>query len=298
MVEMNRWVDEQLASGRIRPSKSPYASPSFFKHEKDKLQPIIDYSRLNKYLIKDKYPLPLIQDMVDVLKGSTIYSKIDAKGGFPSMQVWPEHQHCCAFLTPRGLFELAIMWFGALSTGKWATTKALVNSGCTNCFMDLEWEKRVGLEPSPLLNLITMYNVDRSQNREGKIRFGIELLVKVGDHHEWVHFLLGKIQSHKVILGHDWLKQHNPDIDWKKAELSLTHCPPQCSPSPQAPTPLKTSTLTSARIPDTCFPNSGPTPDWPSRYPSVFSEARWEELRQSQPDFDIKIEFKKDPENR
>src|ERR1700731_2835675 len=65
--------------------------------------------------------------------------------------------------------------------------------------------------------------------------FGIELLVKVGDHREWVHFLLGKIQSHKVILGHDWLKRHNPDIDWKKAELSLTRCPPQCSPSPQSP---------------------------------------------------------------
>ena len=89
----------------------------------------------------------------------------------------------------------------ALSTGKWATTKALVDSGCTNCFMDLEWAKRVGLEPSPLLNLITMYNVDGSQNREGKIQFGIELLVKVGDHRERVHFLLGKIQSHKVILG-------------------------------------------------------------------------------------------------
>src|SRR6202045_1183940 len=143
-------------------------------------------------------------------------------------------------------------------------TKALVDSGCTNCFMDLEWAKRVGLEPSPLLNPIMMYNVDGSQNREGKIRFGIELLVKVGDHRERVHFLLGKIQSHKVILGHDWLKRHNPDIDWKKAELSLTHCPPQCSLSPQAPTPLKTSTLTSASIPDTCFLTLAPPPIGPA----------------------------------
>ena len=105
-------MDEQLASGRIRPSKSPYASPFFFKHEKNKLRPIIDYSRLNAHLIKDKYPLPHIRDTVDVLKGASIYSKIDAKGGFPSMQVWPEHQHRCAFLTPRGLFEPAVMWFG------------------------------------------------------------------------------------------------------------------------------------------------------------------------------------------
>src|ERR1700731_4668320 len=61
MVEMNRWVDEQLASGCIRPSKSPYASPFFFKHEKNKLWPIIDYSRLNAHLIKDKYPLPAFE---------------------------------------------------------------------------------------------------------------------------------------------------------------------------------------------------------------------------------------------
>ena len=105
-------MDEQLASRRIQPLKSPYTSPFFFKHEKDKLQPIINYLRLNVHLIKDKYPLPCIQDTVDVLKGTSIYSKIDAKGGFPLMQVWPEHQHCCAFLTPRRLFEPAVMWFG------------------------------------------------------------------------------------------------------------------------------------------------------------------------------------------
>jgi hypothetical protein len=94
----------------------------------------------------------------------------------------------------------------ALSTGKGATTKALVDSGCTNCFMDLEWAKRMGLEPSPLHTLITMYNVDGTQNRNGKIQYGMDLLVMVGDHQERIHFLLGKTQSHMVILGHDWLK--------------------------------------------------------------------------------------------
>ena len=90
----------------------------------------------------------------------------------------------------------------ALSTGKRATMKALVDLGCTNCFMDLEWVKKVGLEPSPLPNPITMYNVDRTQNRNGKIRYGMDLLVMIGDHQEQIHFLLGKTQSHMVILGH------------------------------------------------------------------------------------------------
>ena len=129
------------------------------------------------------------------------------------------------------------------------------------------------------------------QNRDGKIQFGMDLLVRVGDHQEWIHFLLGKTQSHMVILGHDWLKWHNPEIDWAKAEVKLSHCPKTCSsPSHCHPTPLA-----SASILDTHFSKSGPTPDWPSLYPSVFSEAKWDELPHSRPDFDIKIEFKMDP---
>ena len=174
--------------------------------------------------------------------------------------------------------------------------KALINSGCTSCFMDLEWAKRVGLEPAPLQNPITMYNVDGMQNRDGKIRFGMDLLVRVGDHQERIHFLLGKTQSHMVILGHDWLKRHNPEIDWAKAEVKLSRCPKTCSSlSHCCPTPPKASTLASASIPDTRFSKSGPTPDWPSLYPSVFSEAKWDELPRSHLDFDIKIEFKTDP---
>src|SRR3984893_14398372 len=92
--------------------KIPVCQSFLFKHEKDKLQLIIDYLRLNKYLIKDKYPLPHIRDTMDVLRGATVYLKIDAKGGFPSMCVLPEHQHRCTFLTPCRLFEPAVMWLG------------------------------------------------------------------------------------------------------------------------------------------------------------------------------------------
>ena len=76
-AKMNHWIDKQLASGRIKPSKSPYASLFFFKKEKDKLWPIINYSKLNLYLIKDKFPLPHICDYEDKLHGVQIFSKID-----------------------------------------------------------------------------------------------------------------------------------------------------------------------------------------------------------------------------
>ena len=87
-----------------------------------------------------------------------------------------------------------------------------------------------------------------------------------------------------------------------KAEVKLTHCPSPCSSPPcccltpaKASAPPKVSTLASASIPDTRFPNTSPTPDWPSLYPLVFSEAKWDELPHSCLDFDIKIEFKTDP---
>ena len=74
------------------------------------------------------------------------------------------------------------MHLEALSTSKGATTKALIDSGCTTCCLDLEWAKGVGLEPSSLQNLITMYNVDGFQNKEGKIQYGIDLLIVFGEH--------------------------------------------------------------------------------------------------------------------
>ena len=69
-----------------------------------------------------------------------------------------------------------------LTTAQWAGVRALVNSGCTNCIMDLDWVKTVGLEPVPLQKPIMMYNVDGSQNHKGQIKYGIDLLLVVGNH--------------------------------------------------------------------------------------------------------------------
>ena len=93
-----------------------------------------------------------------------------------------------------------------LTTCQWVGTKVLIDSGCTNSLIDLEWLKSLGLEPTPLQKPIIMVNVDGSQNREGIIKYGIDLLLIVGNHWEQVHFLLRKSKTHKVILSHDWLK--------------------------------------------------------------------------------------------
>ena len=72
------FVDENLKTGRIRPSKSPQASPFFFVKKKDrKLRLVQDYHYLNEHTIKNAYPLPLVSDLIDNLCQFSLFTKFD-----------------------------------------------------------------------------------------------------------------------------------------------------------------------------------------------------------------------------
>jgi len=76
--ELDSFLEEQLAKGYIRPSKSPMASPFFFVSKKDgKLRPCQDYRYLNEWTIKNAYPLPLISELLDKLKGAKLFTKFN-----------------------------------------------------------------------------------------------------------------------------------------------------------------------------------------------------------------------------
>ena len=76
--ELDEFLRENLATGRIRPSKSPMASPVFFVKKKDgKLRLVQDYRALNAITVKNRYPLPLILDLVNRLKGARYFTKLD-----------------------------------------------------------------------------------------------------------------------------------------------------------------------------------------------------------------------------
>ena len=75
---LDEFLEENLKTGRIRPSKSPMASPFFFIKKKDgTLRPVQDYQRLNDLTIKNRYPLPLIQELMDKLKRARFFTKLD-----------------------------------------------------------------------------------------------------------------------------------------------------------------------------------------------------------------------------
>ena len=107
------FIDEHLKTGRILPSKSPQASPFFFVPKKDgTLRPCQDYRYLNSHTICNRYPLPLIPELIDDMKDSTLFTKFDVRWGYNNIRIHEEDQWKAAFITPFGLYEPTVMFFG------------------------------------------------------------------------------------------------------------------------------------------------------------------------------------------
>ena len=80
------FINEHLAKGYIKESNSPYASPFFFRKKKDgKLRPIMDYCVLNSWTVRDEYPLPLINTILDHLQGKELFTKFDIHWGYENI---------------------------------------------------------------------------------------------------------------------------------------------------------------------------------------------------------------------
>ena len=110
---LDAFLEENLRTGRIRPSKSPMASPFFFIKKKDgSLRPVQDYRKLNEMTVKNHYPLPLIQELIDKLKHSRYFTKMDIHWGYNNIRSMEGNEWKAAFRTNRGLFEPTVMFFG------------------------------------------------------------------------------------------------------------------------------------------------------------------------------------------
>jgi hypothetical protein len=110
---LEKFLDEMVAKGYIRPSKSPYASPFFFVKEKDgKLQPVQDYRWLNSHTVRNQYPLPLIAQLISDLSGAHIFSKVDVRQGYNNVRIKKGDEWKAAFKTKFGHWEPLVMFFG------------------------------------------------------------------------------------------------------------------------------------------------------------------------------------------
>jgi hypothetical protein len=111
--EVKKTIDELLAKGYIRRSFSPWAFPALLVEKKDGAKRMcVDYRDLNAVTIKNKHPLPRIEDLFDQLQGACVFSKIDLRLGYHQLKIRPEDIPKTAFTCKYGLYEYTVMSFG------------------------------------------------------------------------------------------------------------------------------------------------------------------------------------------
>jgi hypothetical protein len=133
--QLDKFLEENFTSGCICPSKLLMAAPFFFVKKKDgSLRPVQDYRALNLMTVKNKYPLPLISDLINQLRGAKYFTKLDVRWGYHNVRIKEGDEWKAAFQTNRGLFEPLVMFFGL--TNSPATFQTMMN----DIFQDLIME--------------------------------------------------------------------------------------------------------------------------------------------------------------
>lgn len=141
--EVNAQVDEWLKNKIIQPSVSEYASPIVLVKKKDGTKRLcVDFQLLNKKIVKDRYPLPLIEDQLDALQNARVFSTLDLKNGFFHVRVDESSRKYTAFIVPDGHFEFLRVPFGLCNSPaifqKFVNVifKDLVHEGAVLIYMD------------------------------------------------------------------------------------------------------------------------------------------------------------------
>ncbi|VDP93771.1 unnamed protein product [Echinostoma caproni] len=125
--ELESMVKEMLANNVIQPSKSPWAAPIVLVKKKDgKTRLCVDYRKLNEVTKKDRFPLPLMEDIFDALSGAKYFSTLDLASGYWQVEIEEKDREKTAFVVPNGLYEFQTMPFGL--TNAPATFQRLMSS--------------------------------------------------------------------------------------------------------------------------------------------------------------------------
>ena len=210
---IQKTLEELTEKGHITPSNSPFGAPILFVGKKDgTMRMCMDYRALNKITIKNRYPLPRINDLLDMLNGAQFFTSLDLQSGYHQIRIRPEDCHKTAFNTPFGHYEWRVMPFGLCNAPP--TFQRAMNS---------LFGKRVGQYVLVYMDDILIY----SKTREEHLKHLREVLALLEEHNYYCkrskcHFLKTEVK----FLGHVISKQGikvDPDKtkvvkDWRRPE--------------------------------------------------------------------------------
>jgi len=214
-TELDAFLEKNLCTGQIRPSKSPIAAPVFFIKKKDGLLWLVqDYCTLNATTVKNKYSLPLISELVSQLRRAKYFTKLDVRWGFNNVRIKPGDEWKAAFRTNRGLFEPLVMFFRM--TNSPTTFQTMIN----DIFRTLIAEGIVVVYLDDILIF-----TETEEEHEQAVRRVLEVLAehklflcpeKCEFHRKWIEYLGLVISENKVEIDpvkvagvHDWPTPEN-----------------------------------------------------------------------------------------
>ena len=176
---LRKWLEEEEGKGYIRPSISPIALSFFFLRKADgSHRPVQDYRGVNKWTVRNRYPLPLIPELIVEVQDLFVFSKFDVERGFNKVRIKDRDQHKAAFKTKYGLYEPMVMYFGLCNSP--ATFQNMMN----HIFRPLKdkWAKQ-GVK-------IIVYMDD----------ILIATSTSLQDHRDATHDVLDLLQEHNLFL--------------------------------------------------------------------------------------------------
>jgi len=131
-------------------------------------------------------------------------------------------------LDARGTSLLLPVEIGTTDTSELHSVKALLDCRATGSFIDRDFVHSKGMNTRTLSQNISVFNVDSSPNEAGQITEVVDVVLRYKTHSERMLLAVSGLGKQSLILGYDWLKDHNPKIDWEKGEVEMTRCPLCC----------------------------------------------------------------------
>jgi len=131
-------------------------------------------------------------------------------------------------LDTQGISLLLPVEIGTTDTSKLHSVEALLDSGATGSLINRDFVHSKGMNTQTLSHNIPVFNVDGSPNEAGQISEVVDVVLHYKTHSERMLLAVSGLGKQSLILGYDWLKDHNPKIDWEKREVEMTRCSLRC----------------------------------------------------------------------